>query len=195
MPIEMAKNEEDAGRKFEVMIAKAVAKSMPGYTLTPALYPFNQDQYKSINGIFGTGWKVTGKDCEAVDCRIVRHTSPYVDGEVSVTEATKGEAPAWMGGYKAWVFNFHHSKPLPQLLVGENEANTHRIAVQLSKALPSWLFISLADQHEENYLGKRYINRGLTLPMIVHEGRLHAPIFPEVDIKAPEMSAEGGANE
>lgn len=195
MPIEMASTEEEARRKLNELMLNAAAQSMPGYKLTPGIFPLFSDAYTSLNGIFDSGWSVTGKDCDSVTCRLIpiRGASNFLDGEFYTRRTpNKGEAPKWMGGYKAWVFDFHHSGVVPDLMVGEKDSMTYKIAKVLSQRLPDWAFLSISDQTKE-YRGK-VINRGVTLPLIVNKGNFYAPIFPEVDLNSPDTQSPAGRN-
>lgn len=103
----------------------------------------------------------------------------------------EGKAPEWLGGYKAWVFEFKSGPSMHELWTGEAYESV-RYASALSRLLPEWVFLSLSPEH--GYSGEANarpvtFNAGLRMPLVMNKGQAWLPVFPELEVK-PEGSGK-----
>ena len=171
MPIEMAKNPEEAGALMESILLNATKSAMDGKLINEV--KSNISEKKDLYT-----WEVVGGDCDKVKCTMSNiYEVEYVNKVIRIP--SKGKAPAWMGEYDAWVFD-KSSGTMPYELVINGVRSTPTYITELSKKLPSWVFVSICP--ELMFYGKAY-NKGVTVPFVFNQGEPFAPVFPEVKIK------------
>lgn len=171
MPIDMAKTPEEAGTVMDNYIYEATKAAMDGHLTNEV------KSSVSANKSLYT-WDVIGGDCDKVKCSMTNiGKSNYFNGAKSV--GVRGKAPAWMGGYDAWVFG-KSTITIPYDFIKNNVQVTQTYLPQLSKLLPSWSFVSVCP--ETTMYGERY-NVGMPFPAVFNQGVMSIPVFPEIKIE------------
>lgn len=178
MPIELAKTREDALVLMHNIILDATIKSLPDFSLvesisTPA---FHSDSY-TLDRTDSMGFTLKGGVCDVNICKLVARKGGKLD--IVGYEPKEGVAPDWLGGYKAWVFDFKSRIQMLSLVVN-SEVATNRYAPNLSMQLPDWAYLSITPE----YSGYGTLqNRGLRIPTVFHKGVPMIPVFPEINLE------------
>lgn len=185
MPYELASTPEEARRLFYKTLVDATMKTFAGYELemTTGQLPNDEKASYSVRRDDVLVYRMKGPGCESSQCALVQFRR---SGEYAATFFPKeGVAPAWMGGYKAW--EFARSGVLTLELWTGKEYASNKYLVSASKELPKWMMISLGAQGKPKatYPADGMFNRGVAINLVLSEGNIWAPIFPEIEFTAP----------
>ena len=156
MPVNLAATEEEARDLFKNMIDEATKKVFISFVM--AEVPSDTK--------YSRKFKLVGDDCLEGDCTL------HMFQVLAMPKL--GQAPEWLGGYKAWVFD-RSSGPGISWLTTWGRLVNHKYVPNLSKNLPKWVFVSIHPEANNRNIGQRML-------LVFNEGKAYAPVFPEIEI-------------
>lgn len=168
MPMDMAKDAEDASAKGASIVWEATKASFPGSTFTALTMESG-----------AVGYRVSGGVCEGRDCLLVPVLKKAGSAELMGGRASESKTPFILGRKPTYGFEGRTGSLYPMTLVVDGRVETHTYLRELSRRLPSWLYVTVSP---ETKLGDGAVfNQGQAEPVIFHQGRSLLFRFPDTE--------------
>lgn len=194
MPYEMAGTREEAWLLMADLMEEATKKSFEGMDIRDETRLDPRGKTSAYN-LETAGWEQSVKvmhqgPCGQTNCMLSAIKAPR-DARgtfVTISPPREGTAPEWAGGGKAWVFR----SAFPRDLWIGNELMTHRYVGDLSRNLPTWAYVVASAEARWRFdeLSGIVVNKGMKLPLVFHQGKPMAMIFPEFDLEQASVKSE-----